>query len=123
MVYTIEGRVISKKNNWMPLRRGNRIMSVPHSRWKKFEREQLPDLKKQKGRRKTLKQNIFVDMTFLMKGKGASDLDNMVTSVLDLLQKAEIIADDKEVIYLTARKIADQPEYMTEIALSEHRSS
>lgn len=119
MIYTIKGRVISKKNNWHPIRRGNRTMIITSPRWKVFEKDAVSQLKEQQGTKKTIKSEVYIDYTFLMKGKGNSDTSNMITSIDDLLEKAGIIENDRLVTSGSFQRIIGQPEYITEIVIRE----
>jgi Holliday junction resolvase RusA-like endonuclease len=113
MKYTLTGRVISKKNNnkfW-----NGRVVKT--KAWQRFEETALWQLKSQK--RKTLTGPVYVDYCFLMKGKGASDGDNMQTSINDLLEKSGIIENDKQIRAWSGRIFGGQDEYTTEVEISK----
>lgn len=118
MLITIKGRVISKKNNWLAVRTRYGARIVASSRWNKFEKEAISQIKKQyKGQ--TIKKNLFVDYTFLLKATGAVDLDNLIVGVNDLLQKAGVIENDRQIRSGSFRAFEHQPEYVTEISIQQ----
>jgi Holliday junction resolvase RusA-like endonuclease len=47
---------------------------------------------------------ISADFIFSMKGKMDTDIDNMISGVLDILQDAEVFPDDKRITEIHAVK-------------------
>lgn len=119
MLYTIKGRVISKKNSKQVIRNGRRTFVISSKAWIKFEKEAVEQLKKQYGKKKPYDGLVFIDYCFLLKGKTSTDCDNMIASINDLLEKAGIITNDKNVVSGTFRKIGDQPDYSTDISITK----
>ena len=109
--YTLEikGRVISKKNSkiWT----GKYLISS--KAYTQFENDTL----KQITRVKKLKPPYAIRYEFYMKGRGATDIDNMQTSINDLLVKAVFIDDDKNILSVQALKYLDCQEYSTTIKI------
>lgn len=103
----IKGRPISKKNNRVG---NNNRFFITSKRYKQWEDEALWQLK---GKR--LENQTMIRLRFCMKGKLDADLDNLVTSVLDVLQKAGILKNDKTIVHLTATKEFGFSEWTTEI--------
>ena len=103
----ITGRPIVKKNNRTNTGRG---FTVPSKRYRQWESDALWQLT-QYGQRWTGK--IAVTLTFQMKGRLDADLDNLVTSVLDVLQESGAIDDDKNVVSLHATKHSGFEEWVT----------
>lgn len=105
MIYTIKGRIASKKNNKQVFRKGGRVIVTSSKAWKRFEKDALEQIKKQKKRQKTISGNVFIDYTFLMKGKGNTDTSNMITSTDDILEKAGILENDRQITSGSFRRI------------------
>jgi Holliday junction resolvase RusA-like endonuclease len=61
--------------------------------------------------------HIEVEYIFYLKGKMGGDIDNLIASINDILQKAEIIDDDKNIICLRGSKIANCSEWKTEVVI------
>lgn len=115
MKLTITGRVISKKNSKRVFRNHGKTIVISSKAYMEFEKEALTQIKKQNRKFKPIVEDVFIDYTFLLKGKGRVDCDNLIASVNDVLQKAGVIADDDQVVGITARKYRGQPEYVTEV--------
>lgn len=92
------GRPISKKRNYLRSRNGRMYLS---STWKKWEEEALWQLKKYKTKHTG---PICVNYVFFVKGNYKVDLDNLIAGINDILQEAEIIDDDKNIVEIGARK-------------------
>lgn len=90
----IRGQVPAKKNNRKPFIRDNRIMNFPNRSYTQWEQDALWQLKLHSIAPKLLVYPIRIAMTFYVKDNRNRDMDNMLASVMDVLQKAEIIADD-----------------------------
>lgn len=104
---TIKGRVISKKNN--KVASINRYFATS-KRYKEWENEALWQLK---GKKLSSQSDIL--MIFHMKGHLDTDLDNMVTSMIDVLQKAGLIMNDKTLTHIDAHKDFGADDFYTEI--------
>lgn len=107
MEIVIQGRVISKKNNV----RYNRGFATHSKSWFRFEREALHELGKLKL--KYIKPPYKINYTFYMKGRGATDVDNMIAGINDILQKAGVIEDDKHVHSGGFDKVLNSDSYYT----------
>lgn len=114
MDITILGRPISKKNS----RRNFGKVSLPSIGFVKFEELALKQLK-DLNIKQCIKGNIMVYYKFFMKGKLDSDCDNMMAGINDILQKAEIIENDKYVTEGWFKKIAGNDAWRTEITIEK----
>jgi Holliday junction resolvase RusA-like endonuclease len=118
MLLTIKGRIPSLKNSKQVFRnpKTGRPFVTASKAWHAFEPDALNQLRSQ-YRGKPIDCEIAIDVTLLMKGKRKADIDNKLSGIFDLLQKAEIIKDDDQIVTVTARKYKEQPEDVTEINL------
>jgi len=107
----ITGRVISKKNSrrhFRNRRTGGRIV-MPSEAYMEFKEDALAQICGFPG----LKPPYGINYRFEMKGKGATDVDNMMASINDILQDAGIIEDDKHVITGGFDKVLESKDYKT----------
>lgn len=58
-----------------------------------------------------------ISFLFQMKGKLDTDIDNMVTSFMDVLQEKGILKDDKLVMEIHASKVGGRPDWITKIEI------
>lgn len=114
--WTIHGRVASKKNGWKPIVRGKRVMMVPSNAWNKFEKDALKQLELAKDF--GLKPPYSAQYRFELRGKGNIDLDNLVAGINDVLEKAGIIENDRQILHIQAEKVLNCEEYLTWISIS-----
>ncbi len=109
----ITGRPISKKNTRIPLKNG---MNIPSKAFRNFEKQALYQLL---GIKDHYDGRCKVNYIFQMKGKLDSDCDNMIGGINDILQKAGIIADDKNITEGLFRKIAGNQNWKTVIEITD----
>lgn len=107
MTIILKGRVISKKNN--RIASNNRYFTTS-KRYKEWENEALWQLKGKK-----LTSQTDIQIVFHMKGKLDADLDNLVTSTLDVLQKSGVLENDKTITHIDAYKVPGNEDWWTEI--------
>lgn len=87
---TIMGRPISKKNN----KRAFRHVVLSSVAFLKFEKSALEQLKTQMER---YGGDVDVSYVFTYKGKLWTDADNAIAGINDILQKAGVLEDDKQI--------------------------
>jgi len=107
----IKGRVISKKNNV----RYSRGFTYKTKAWRAFESSVLAQLEPIRAR---FTGKVDISYTFKMKGRLDSDIDNAISAISDLLEKAGIIDNDKNVVSLTAVKEGGHKEWITEVEIT-----
>lgn len=113
----IIGRVASKKNQRTGTVKGGKYIVFYSKAWRKFEKESLLQIKNN-GQ---VKSPYDITFTFEMKGKGGnSDLDNCVTSVMDILQKSGVIDNDKNVMSFCANKVLNCKEWKTIVEVESY---
>ncbi len=108
---TIKGRVISKKNNV----RYSRGFTYKTKAWRNFENSVLAQLE---GVRARFNGKVDVSYYFQMKGRLDSDIDNAISAISDLLEKAGIIDNDKNIVSLTATKEGGHKDWLTEVEIT-----
>jgi len=113
---TIQGRVISKKNSKRIVRAGTRLIPITSKAYGQFRELALWQLKTCKER---FTSAVDVILTFQLKGQLNADLDNLVTSVADVLQDAGIIENDVQIVSITAKKHLGFGDWNTHITIKE----
>ena len=108
----LTGRPISKKRNY---RRGGHGGLYLSKTFRKWEEQALKQIK----RRTTITGEVDVSYTFHIKGRLNADLDNLCASINDLLQKAGVIENDKQIVSMTATKIYGSREWLTEVEVTK----
>jgi Holliday junction resolvase RusA-like endonuclease len=88
--FILSGNVPSKKNSRQVFVKNGRIINIPSKRYKEWH-DECSDMLDGFG---SLYPPYEITLTFWMKDKRRSDLDNKMASVLDLLQDLKIIEDD-----------------------------
>lgn len=88
--FILPGNVPSKKNSRQVFVKNGRIINIPSKRYKEWH-DECSNILDGFG---SLYPPYEITLSFWMKDKRRSDLDNKMASVLDLLQDLEIIEDD-----------------------------
>jgi Holliday junction resolvase RusA-like endonuclease len=109
----ITGRPISKKRNYLRAKNGRMYLSKAYKTW---ETDALWQLKKYK---EVHQGKLMANYVFQMKGRLSTDLDNMVAGVNDVLQKAGIIQDDKDIVCIHAEKFGGYKDWKTIIEITD----
>lgn len=63
------------------------------------------------------RKQVRVSLTFYLKGKIDADVDNLVSSIFDILADSNIIENDKLITEVTAIKLAGCREFETEVSI------
>lgn len=92
MKIIIPGEVIVKKNSQIPVRMGKRTVIMPSNKYMKYEKQSVASIGWQAAWEGGYP--CIVEMFFYRKTKRKFDLDNLQSSVLDILVKANQIEDD-----------------------------
>ena len=95
---TIDGRPASKKNSKIVFYRGGRNFVIPSKAYMGFHEQavgQLWEWKFMNKFKKPVGVPMWFKMTLFQKGKLRQDMDNALGSILDILQDAGIVEDDK----------------------------
>ena len=114
--FNLTGSIPSKKNSW---RMGNgRIFQSKQTEINAL----LLELKSQmSGSRLPLVENDC-RLNLTIYGDNRNDLDNQVTTICDLLQKAGIVGNDRQIKQIEAQKIIEKP-HRAEIEVCEFELS
>jgi Holliday junction resolvase RusA-like endonuclease len=91
MRLTIKGQVISLKNRKQIITVGGRPRLIPSKLHKAWEEETLWQLN---GKKPIENYPVSMAVTFYCKDRRKRDLDNMLTSIQDVLVKANILEGD-----------------------------
>lgn len=114
MQLIITGRPISKKNSKRIIGgRSPRLMSS--DAYIRFEENALSQIES----KRCLKGKLDISYVFYMKGKLDSDLDNMIAGINDILEKAEVIENDKNIVSMSAIKMHGANDWKTEIEITK----
>lgn len=117
MEVVILGRVASKKNSKRAFfnKRMGRMMVLNSASYEKFKKDALSQLRQWAA---SVPGPYRMDYCFEMRGKGATDGDNMEASINDVLQEAGIIDDDKNILKWSGEKVLNAKEYRTTVRIS-----
>lgn len=92
----------SKKNAW---RRGSEGQVYIPAGVKKSIDDFLWQIKGTRNRPQSpVVGPVKISLSFMVKSHSRRDLDNMVTTALDILQKARVIENDKDIVSIIATK-------------------
>lgn len=86
----LQGNIPSKKNSRINLKSG---VSIPSQNYRAWHDDAMWQLKAQTRAR--ICNPVIVEMVIYFGTKARADLDNRITSILDLLTDALILSDDK----------------------------
>lgn len=115
----IPGRPIVKKNTQRVVGFGRSKHAIYSPQFKLWERVAFDCCLKAGINLSTITAPIEAHYKFYLKNKqGEPDTSNLVEGISDVLQKTEIISDDKQIIKFTAEKIFGE-EPRTEVWLFE----
>ena len=119
MKFVIDGvRVISKKNSRIMSFRGGRYTNIPSGAYIEFVRDAGYQINTQWDH-EVVRKPFALRCEFVMKGKADTDVDNMFTSVLDMLQTLGMISNDKLCVEGSMTKKSGGEKYLTTIILEE----
>lgn len=105
--FTLLGVMVSKKNRWR-VGKGGQVY-IPGDVQKELDDFliQLKGVKNKNRLTKPFEGKLRVEVMFSGKDNYKKDVDNMTTTLFDLLQKAEFIKNDKEIDYVFASKFEE----------------
>lgn len=111
--HRFQGRPAIKKNNMMIMRYGQRSGISPNARYRAWEQHTAWALR-QAATQATIKDLLTIEIVFHFKNKQHEpDVSNCVEGVQDVLAKAGVIGNDKQIRKLVAEKVFDGEEYFT----------
>lgn len=116
----IKGRVYVKKNSRRIFtnNRTGRIVNLPSKKFEEFKEETLDYISELFGCNPIFPSPPYrVNYIFEMKGSGATDVDNMIASINDIIQEAGIIEDDKFIMSGEFKKVPKCGDYKTIIEI------
>jgi len=121
-VLSVSGIVPSKKNSW---KRGDNGTYIPPQVKADIDALifELKSARNKAGVKGSFDKHIWVRMFFFIdssKKKGQYDLDNMVTTMLDAMQSAGIITNDKYVDSICSKIYRDSDRYLSVIFISQN---
>lgn len=114
----LTGRVISKKNSRRIVQFNGKpvpIASKAYKEWVSDATNQLHGLTPPVP----LSGDLKITITFAMKGKGRTDMDNMLASICDLLEDAGVVDNDDSIVTAVLHKHRGADEYRTEVIVEE----
>lgn len=106
LIFELKGKIPSKKNAWKPNGRGGMYLDKALRRELDGLTLQLIAIRNKNRLLKPMEGSIRIEVVFYEKG-GRSDLDNVYTTLQDLLQSAGIIKNDRMVEDIIATRIKD----------------
>ena len=95
MQFKILGETPSKKNSKIWTRSGKLIPSKAHQVWKSDALIQLNAQLSIMGPQKLITEPVQITLTFYHGDQIRRDSDNQAASIMDLLQDAKVLADDR----------------------------
>ncbi len=87
---TLKGNVPSKKNSRINLKSG---VSIPNNKFVQWQNDAIIEVRRQTRQR--FYTPVSIELIVYFGTKGRADLDNRLTSVLDMLVEALVLRDDK----------------------------
>ena len=124
LVLVLKGRVPSAKNSRRIFRVRGRTISLKSKAYELFSNEALIQIQDQLPKNHPdyqfpLTPPYQVRLEFRMKGKGATDGDNMESAIFDILQESGVIEDDKHILQCLWTKVLNNKDYETLITVTE----
>lgn len=112
------GRPASKKNSKQMFRnsRTGKMFTSPSKAFKRFQYGALPQIMLPSGWDKT--GTFDICYTFHRKGKLSQDVDNAMASINDVLQVANVIDDDKNILSGSFAVIRECSDWKTELVIT-----
>ena len=87
---TLEGSIPSKKNSRINLRSG---VSIPSTKFTQWQDSAIWQVRQQT--RERFFDPVYIEVVIYFGTKGRADLDNRLTSILDMLVDSLVLRDDK----------------------------
>lgn len=109
-------RVISKKNSKRIICRGRYPTILPSVAYTKFEKYALSYLE-ENCQHIRFTGPVKIKYIFEMKGKVDADIDNLQNGINDVLEKAKIIDNDKNVMKIEAEKVPYCDDFRTYVTI------
>lgn len=120
-------RPYSKKNSRKARRWGKMIFTVPSDNYTSFAQIATVELKRQINKQSSMQRRfegpVTVVTIFYVKGQSNFDSDNMHTGVLDILQDAGIIKNDKQVYGGWHEKVMGRKDWFIKIIIRDYTPS
>lgn len=118
MEIIITGRPAVKKNNRRIFSRGGKVINLPSLAYKNWSDGAILEVRSQ-AKGKKIYGSIELNCIFYLMGKYHVDVDNLVSSVCDVLTDSGVIEDDDLIVKLTAEKVSGCGGWSTKISLKE----
>jgi Holliday junction resolvase RusA-like endonuclease len=117
----IKGRPIAKKNSKRVWRGpGGRPILVPSKAYKRFEGDAVVQLIEQQQQIKnSFDCPCHLELEFHIKGKYKVDIDNLISSICDILELTGVVENDNLITSVSAKKTQGAKDWLTEIVLFE----
>lgn len=113
--FALQGEMPSKKNNWKPRAGGGMYVPEPiRTQLDDFLWQMKPVVRKY-GKALPIAHPVRISARFATNDN--EDLDNKFTTLLDLLQKGNVILNDRQVVHISnvIREESRNPQVMVEV--------
>ena len=94
-------------------------MIVPSVAYKRFEGSAVAQLMEQNHRITTITKPCHLELEFHIKGKIHVDLDNLISSICDILELTGVVEDDDLITSINARETQGNKNWVTELVVYE----
>ena len=112
MHFEVEGNPVSKANSRRIVRRGNKIASIKSEKGLAYESSCIYQLRAQNKHRKPMEGKLGIEITIWYSSR-RPDLDPSI--ILDCLQKAEVVENDRQFHQMVFFKELDKENPRAEI--------
>lgn len=120
--FVVPGNVRVKKNSLRRIKRGDRVLTVSSAAHARWENDAVLRLQAQRHRQPKMGGWGLLNLRaliYLDREPGLTNLDNLIASVMDALQAAEVVPDDRVIRGLDGCRIRlDRANPRVEITLT-----
>lgn len=119
MEIIITGRPVVKKNTRRIFNHGGKIFNIPSKAYENWSNGAILEVRSQaKGKKFTSYVELYC--SFYLMGKYHVDVDNLISSVCDILTDSGIITDDDLVVKVTGEKFGGCNGWSTKVTIKEY---
>jgi len=104
----LKGRPITKKNSQIPIKtKSGKYFIIQSKQYRNYEKDCLWQIKEQYFMQPTIIEKVNLKVLYYMPDRRVPDLLNLLAATSDILEKAKVIENDREVVSLDGSRIME----------------